>query len=165
MPAGVALGSIYAALRTVLLSEAAVDALLARDKRNGALPGIYTEGAVPDGAAMPYVTIGAGTQIPAHTMGPSKASPRWGWNCTIQIKVVSQGRGDDEGLAILDAVGDALYEGHDLTSQGSPGSPGMITDYDDAWCDEWVVQPTLVTILAGVPTREFPAILRVIVHD
>ena len=126
--------------------------------------GSITEGAVPDGAEMPYVTMGAATQIPAHRMGSATAL-RYGWDCTVQLKAVGLGRGEDENVAILDCIGRELYDGRDLTAAGSPGSPGLLITYATAWCDEWVVQPTIVSILNGVPIRETPAILRVQVHD
>ncbi len=155
MPAGVALLPIYRALRALLVADVTLTGLIAAVPAGlGSGPGIYAEGAVPQGATFPYLTMGAGTQVPDHTMGAPNMA-RWGWNCTLQIKAVGQGKGEDEGLAIMDAVGQVLYDGRPLT----------VTGYGTAYCDEWTVQPTLVTTLAGVTTREFPAILRVLVHD
>jgi hypothetical protein len=164
MPPGVPLAEIYGALRATLLASPEFDSLLARDVRLSTLPALYTEGAVPDGATMPYVTMGAATQIPAHRMGSATAL-RYGWDCTVQLKAVGAGRGEDENVAILDCIGRELYDGRDLTAAGSPGSPGLLITYATAWCDEWVVQPTIVSILNGVPIRETLAILRVQVHD
>jgi hypothetical protein len=161
MPAGVALGGIYAAVRAELLLDAELEELLAPDKRDPELPGIYPEGAVPAGAVKPYLTIGAGTQIPDHRMG-KPTDPKWGWDCTIQLKAVGTGAGEEENTAILDLVGRILYEGLDLEVVGG-GSPGVA--YGSAWCDEWSVQPTLVYVDAGITIRETPAILRVRVHD
>jgi hypothetical protein len=161
MPAGVALGGIYAALREELLLDADLEDLLAPDKRDPSLPGMYPEGAVPAGAGKPYLTIGSGTQIPNHTMG-KHTDPRWGWDCTIQIKAVGTAAGEEENTAILDLVGRILYEGLELDVPAG-GSPGVL--YGNAWCDEWTVQPTLVYVDAGTTIRETPAIIRVRAHD
>lgn len=155
MPAGVALLPIYRALRALLVADTPLVALIASAPVGlGAGPAVYADGAVPQGAVFPYLTMGAGTQVPRHTMG-SASMARWGWNCTLQIKAAGQGQGEDQGLAIMDAVGKVLYEGRELTVVG----------YATAYCDEWVLQPTIVTTLAGVTTREWPAILRVFCHD
>lgn len=160
MPAGVALGPIYAALRAILVADGTLGDLLAPDKRDPSLPGIYTDGAVPSGAVRPYLTIGAGTQIPAHTMGQPH-QPRYGWDCTVQLTAVGHGDGEDEGLAIMDAVGKAVFDGRELTG----GSPGMLADYESGWCDDFVLQPTIISISSGITIRHWPAILRVYVHD
>lgn len=155
MPAGVVLLPIYRALRALLVADGTLTGLLAlAPAALGGGPGMYTEGAVPQGASFPYLTMGLGTQNPAHTMG-SAAMARWGWNCTLQIKAVGQGQGEDQGLAIMDAVGQVLYEGRGLT----------VPSYANAYCDEWSMVPTIVTTVAGVTTREWPAILRVLCHD
>jgi hypothetical protein len=155
MPAGVALLPIYRALRALLVADGALTGLLAAVPGGfGSGPGIYADGAVPQGAAFPYLTMGAGTQNPQHTMGDASTA-HWGWNCTVQIKAVGQGQGEDQGLAVMDAVGKVLYEGRTLT----------VTGYANAYCDEWVMQPTLIDTVAGVTTREWPAIVRVVVHD
>lgn len=152
MPSEVVLGSIYATLKTLLSASAPLAGLLAT-KTLGGTPAIYDEGAVPQGSAMPYLTIGAGTQVPFHTMGAPN-DPRYGWNCTLQIKAVGQGN-EASGLAILSAVVGVAYDGRLLNLPG----------YGSSWCDEFTVQPTLVTTVAGVTTREWPGILRVICHD
>lgn len=161
MPAGVALGGIYAAVRTLLLADAALAPLLAPDVRDPDIPAIYPEGAVPAGAARPYLTMGAGTQVPSHRMGDPD-DPRYGWDCTIQLKAVGHAQGEEQNVMILDAVGLALRDGTELTVQagGSPGVP-----YSTAWCDDWIVQPTIITIDGGITIRETPAILRVKAYD
>jgi len=152
MPSEVVLGPVYVELKSLMAAYAPLTGLLAV-KTLGGLPAIYDEGSVPQGSAMPYLTIGLGTQIPWHTMGVVGSS-RYGWDCTIQIKAVGQGT-EASGLAILGKVATVLREGTDLTLAG----------YGSAWCDEFTVQPTIITILAGVTTREWPAILRVFCHD
>lgn len=152
MPSDVALGPIYAALKTLLAASTPVTALISTKPLGGA-PAIYDDGGVLQAATMPYLTIGAGTQVPWHTMG-EPGTARYGWNCTVQIKATGQ-IADAAGLGILGAVATALREGTPLTLPG----------YATAWCDEFQVQPTQVTVQAGVTTREWPAILRVYCSD
>lgn len=152
MPSDVPLGSIYAALKTKLAAYAPLTAAIST-KPLGGTPAIYDEGAVLQAATMPYLTLGAGTQVPWHTMG-EEGSPRYGWNCTVQIKAVGQ-IPDASGLAILGTVATAVREGTPLTLAG----------YATAWCDEFQVAPTIMTVQAGVTTREWPAILRVYCSD
>jgi Protein of unknown function (DUF3168) len=150
MPAGAALAPIYAALVALLEADAALTALLAsRPMSYGGGPAIYDEGAVPQTAAMPYLTIGAGTQIGFHSMGPA-----YGWNCTLQIKASGQGT-EAEGLAIMSAVLAVL----------PPGRLLDVPPFASAWCDAITLQPTIITLLAGVTTRGWPALFRVYVHD
>lgn len=164
MPSDVVLGPIYAALKTLLAAHAPLTALIAV-KPIGVGPAIYDDGAVPQAATvpvppatswLPYLTIGAGTQVPDHTMGDANDAnaKRFGWNCTLQIKAVGQIT-EAAGLTILSKVATALKEGTALTLAG----------YGSAWCDEFTVFPTIVTVQAGVTTREWPAILRVRCHD
>jgi hypothetical protein len=128
--------------------------LAARPAGFGAGVAIYDEGGAPQqSGVLPYVTVGAGTQIPAHTMGPD-GSARYGWNCTLQIKAVSQ-NSEASVLAIMSEVAKALPDGKELTLSG----------YANAWADEFTLQPTLIEILAGVVTRSAPAIVRVRCHD
>jgi len=157
MPSEVALSAIYTALKTLMVAYAPLTALLAVKPLGVSVPAIYDEGSVPQAATMPYLTIGAGTQTPWHTMGDANdpTAKRWGWNSTLQIKAVGQGN-EASGLAILSQVATVLYGGRNLTLAG----------YNTAWIDDdFNVQPTLVTTLAGVTTREWPAILRVFCHD
>jgi len=152
MPADVALGPIYVALKALLAATGPLTALLATKTLSGA-PAIYDEGSVPQSSVMPYLTIGAGTQVPWHTMG-AIGTARYGWNCTLQIKAVSQA-GEAVGLAIMSQVAAALPDGVALTLAG----------YGSAWAEEFTLHPTIITTLAGVTTREWPAIVRVFCHD
>lgn len=156
MPAGVVLSPIYAALTALMAAYGPLTALI-RTKAVGGAPAIYDEGAVPQAAAMAYLTIGVGTQVRANRFGATTTAamtPTYGWNCTLQIKAVGQGT-EASGLAILHQVGIVLPEGKDITLSG----------YAAAYVDEFEVQPTIVTTLAGVTTREWPAILRVRAYD
>lgn len=152
MPSEVVLPAVYAAIKSLMAGSAPLTALIATKALGGA-PAIYDEGSVPQSSPMPYITVGLGTQIPWHTMGVSSFA-RWGWNCTVQIKAVGQGS-ESSGLLILSEVADVLKEGTELNLAG----------YGSSWCDEFTVQPTIVTTSAGVTTREWPAILRVYCHD
>jgi hypothetical protein len=154
MPSDVALIPIFAALKTLMVAHAPLTALIGtKTVGAGGGPAVYDDGAVTQNTPPPYVTIGAGTQIPFHTMGPI-GSARYGWNCTLQIKAVSTGT-DAEVLGIMSAVMGLLYDGRELTLAG----------YGNAWCDEFSIQPMLVSTVAGVTTREVPGILRVYAVD
>ena len=151
MPSEVVLGSIYAAVKALLAANTSLTALISTKPLGGAA--IYDEGGVVQAATMPYLAIGAGTQVPNHTMG-GLAAARYGWNCTFQIKATGQGS-EAAGLAIMSQVASILKEG---TSLGLAG-------YAYSFVDEFTMQPTIVTTQAAVITREWPAILRVQCHD
>ncbi len=152
MPSEVVLGAIYAAIKALLAAAAPLTTLIAVKTLGGA-PAIYDEGAVPQSSLMPYLVIGAGTQVPSHTMG-MQGTARYGWNCTLQIKAVGQ-VAEASGLAIMSQVATVLYDGRELNLAG----------YGSSWAEEFIVHPTIVTQLAGVTTREWPAIVRVFAHD
>jgi hypothetical protein len=152
MPAEVALQPLYQVLKALLGAYAPLTAQLGtKPAAQGGGPAIYDDGSpgldAYTGVAgwSPYVTLGAGTQVPFHAMGGG-----FGWNCTVQIKPAGQVR-EDQGLLILSAVITCLTPGRDL----------IVPGYTSAWIDEVVVQPTIVTQQAGVTTREWPAIQRV----
>lgn len=157
MPYEVAITAIEDALRAVLIAYAPLTALLAtKAAAAGGGPAIYDDGAVPTGATMPYLTIGAWTQIPFHTLGAEDTDKRWGWNCTGQLKAVGQNRLTEDPIRlVMSRVFSALPQGKRLTVVG----------YDSAWCDEFNLMPTLKSTVSGVVTFEVPAILRVFVHD
>ena len=153
MPHEVVLGAVYTTLKALLAAHAPLAALLAT-KTIGGTPAVYDEGETAvQNAKLPYLTVGAGTQIPMHTMGPN-GSPRYGWNCTVQVKGVAQGS-ETSLLAIMSEVAEVLYDGRDLGLAG----------YATSWCEEFTIQPTLIEILAGVVTRSSPVIVRVKCHD
>lgn len=152
MPSEVVLGAIYAAVKTLLAAHAPLTALLST-KPVGGGAAIYDEGSVLQSATMPYLTIGAGTQVPEHRMG-AIGSAKHGWNCTFQIKAVGQ-TSEAAGLTIMSKVAGALPDGLSLGLAG----------YGSSWVEEFTLQPTIVTTVAGVTTREWPAILRAQCHD
>lgn len=156
-------GPITTAVKTLLAADAPLTALIGtKSVGMGSGPAIFDEGSaqqdyfkVPAGTAAPkpYLTIGAWTQVPDHTMGPV-GSARFGWNCTGMIKVVGQGD-EASGVAIRTQVAAVLYDGRDV----------ILAGYSNAWTEEFTAYPTLVTTLAGVTTREWPAIVRVKAYD
>ena len=157
MPHEDVLGPIYVAVKALLAAHAPLTALLGV-KALGGTPAIYEEGSVPQSATstvgwLPYLTIGAGTQIPAHTMGPANTA-KYGWNCTFQVKGVGQ-VSEAAGAAIRSQVAVVLYEDRDLNLAG----------YGSSWVEEFTAHPTIVTIQAGVTTREWPVIVRAQCHD
>jgi hypothetical protein len=152
---------VYTAIKALLIGESALTALLAT-KVIGGTPAVYDEGEpAVQGAKYPYVTVGAGTQIPEHTFG-AHGTPKYGWNCTVQIKAVSQRRspagtylsGNPESV-ILSGVAGVLTEGRDLTLAG----------YSEAYCEEFTIPTTLYELVAGVPTWSAAAVIRVRCHD
>jgi hypothetical protein len=153
MPSDVVLGPIYTALKALMAAHVPLTTLLAVKTLGVGVPAIYDDGSVPQASLMPYLTIGAGTQTRDHAMG-EPGSTRYGWNCTVQVKAVGQ-VAELTGLAIMSQVATALKEGTTLTLAG----------YDRAWVDDFDLFPTLITTLAGVTTREWPAILRVKAYD
>lgn len=164
MPYEVATGSIEEAVRAVLVAYAPLTALIAsRPSGRGGGPAIYEDGNVPQGAPMPYLTIGAWTQIGFHTLGASDTDPRWGWNCTGMIKAVGQralvavpGQEPEAAIrAVMSQVFTPLPQGKRLA----------VTGYGSAWCDEFHLLPALKTAVNNVVTVEIPAVLRVFVHD
>lgn len=162
MPFEVAIPAIDSALRTLLVAEPSLTALIAtKPSARGGGPAIYADGEVPTGQTFPYLTIGAWTQNKFHRFSPSGSPGEgsgWGWNCTGVVKVVGQlvgGRTETTFQQILTEVFGALPEGERLNVEG----------YSSAWVHEWSLQPAIKTTLAGIVTIEVPAILRVYVCD
>lgn len=148
MPYHIATLPIETAIRTILAADVTLTGLLAsKPSTLGGGPAIYNDGEVPQGATMPYLTIGAWTQIGFHSMGSG-----YGWNCTGQIKAVGQ-RTEDPLLTVMSRVFALLEHGQALT----------VTGYTQSWTDEFTLQATIKEVLAGVTTFHVPAILRVYV--
>lgn len=157
MPSEVVLWRIFAALKALLTAHAPLTALIGTKPVGGA-PAIYDDGAVPQAATstagwLPYVTIGAGTQVSRDSFGADNAA-KYGYTCTLQVKVVGQ-TSEENGLQILSAARTAMRPGTNLT----------LTGYAFAYVHEFDVVGTLVSIQSGVTTREWPAIVRVECHD
>lgn len=152
MPSGVVLGQVYAAFKAILAGYAPLTTLIAVKTLGGA-PAIYDDGNVPQGAVFPYLTIGAGTQNPAHRLG-MRTLPVHGWSGSVQVKAIGQGT-ETTLQAIINQVLAVLYDGRELTLAG----------YQASWIGESTVQPLITTVLAGVTTRELPAIIEYQAHD
>lgn len=149
MPYAVATIEIQETLVELLAADTALGALLAsKPAAKGGGPAIYSDGEVAQGQLFPYLTIGAWTQVPFHSMGSA-----YGWNCTGQIKAVGQ-RSEGPVSAVLSAALAVLPEGIAISVDG----------YTSSCVGEATVQPALKTTLAGVVTIEIPAIIRVYVQ-
>lgn len=148
MPYEVATAKIQTAIRTLLLADAPLTALLAtKVAARGGGPAIYNEGDVPLDQPFPYLTIGAWTQIGEHSLGDA-----YGWNTTGQLKAVGQ-RAGDQLVNVLSAAIAVLPEGKALTVPG----------YAQSCFGEALPQPELKEIVAGKTTYSLPLILRVYV--
>jgi hypothetical protein len=123
--------------------------LASKPSAKGGGPAIYEDGEVAQGQLFPYLTIGAWTQVPFHSMGQG-----YGWNCTGQIKAVGQ-RTNASVAAVLSAALAVLPEGLGISVDGWSGVCVL---------GEATVQPSIKTTLAGVVTIEIPVILRVYVQ-
>lgn len=151
MPYEVVIPVIQTALVDLLEADTTLAGLLAtRPTSRGGGPAIYDDGEAPQGATMPYLTIGAWTQVGFHNLAPGVNG--YGWNCTVQIKAVGQ------RLSTLYTVMSAAVA---VFPQGQAID---VTGYASAWTDEMNVQPMLKEILGGVATFQLPAILRVYVQ-
>ena len=159
MPYEVAIPAIETALRALLVADTTVVARLAtKPAARGGGAAIYADGDVPSGATFPYLTMGAWTQIGSHNLSPGSPGGGYGWNCTGQLKAVGQLSGTKNETTLqnlMSAVFAALPNGKGL----------IVSGYGSGWIDEFVLQPSIKTTLAGVVTIEVPAILRVYVHD
>jgi hypothetical protein len=150
MPYEIAIPAIQEALEDLLSADTALGALIATKRAAlGGGPAIYTDGDVPQGATIPYLTLGAWTQVPFHNLAPDTSG--YGWNCTVQIKAVGQ-RSQDL-YDVLSAVVSLLPQGQAVA----------VTGYTSSWCDELTVHPMLKSTLAGVTWFELPIILRIYV--
>jgi hypothetical protein len=149
MPYEVATPAIQTALETILLAYSPLTALLAtKPTPKGGGAAIYTEGDASAQTTFPYLLIGPWTQNEAHALGET-----WGWNCTVQLKVVGQRPGLQ--ASVMSKVYAALPQGLRLT----------VTGYGSAWVDEATLPGEYQVIEAGKITYQLPAIFRVVVHD
>lgn len=145
------MGGIHGALKTLIATDSATAALLANAP--GAWAGtsgkaVYDDQTAPQGSAMPWVTVGAWTE------NLFSGFQKRGWNCTGQVKVTAQ-LSEEAGQDIVKALSILL----------APDSgPRYLTvaGFPSTWVDDVSVQPTLVTTVSGVVTREWPVIVRVI---
>lgn len=160
MPSEVVLWRIYAALKALLTAYAPLTVSLGTKPVGGA-PAIYDEGSVPQSYTsvngwLPFITIGAGTQVSRDTFGIDGA-PKYGYSCTLQVKLIAQTLSEDAGLKVMTNVKYPIRPGMNLTLTGYK--------FEESYVDTFEIHPTIVTTQAGVTTREWPAILRVECHD
>jgi hypothetical protein len=144
-----ALGGIYTALKTLIATDATA-ALLANAPFSGAggspnTKAVYDDGAAPQGGSYPLIVVGAGTSVQASSLGSR------GWNCTVQIKPIAQSTTTVQ--AIVTALSTLLM----------PIPPRTLTvaGFTSCWVDDFTEQPALIEVIAGVPTRSVPIIVRV----
>jgi hypothetical protein len=150
MPYAIVTRGAQEAIEDILTADTALTALLAsKPSARGGGPAIYDDGDVFQGQTFPYLTIGAWTQVPSHTLSPD--GDGYGWNCTCQIKAVGQ------RLLVLEQVMSLV------AGLLEPSTSLDLSGYPSAWVDEMNVQPSLKEILAGVTTFQLPVILRVYV--
>lgn len=158
MPSGLVLPLIYDAFKALLGASVPLTALIkTKSAAAGGGPAIYDDGAVPQAAAMPYLTIGAGTQVRHNRFGAATgaaATPTFGWNCTLQVKAVCQ-----TTESVVSGVANQIF------ATLPEGTPLTLTGYESAYIDEVQAHPTIVTTLAGLVTRELPIIFRVRAYD
>lgn len=139
------------ALRALLVANATLTAAIAtKPTALGGGAAIYEDGKVPQGATLPYLTIGAWTQVPENSFAPD--STGYGYNCTCQIKAVGQTT-ETALMSVMSKVFAVVPQGQAITVSG----------YTHSWTDEFVLHPTLKEVVGGVTTLSVPAILRVYV--
>jgi hypothetical protein len=147
---------VRAAIRMLLVADGTLASLLAvTPSQYGSGPAVWAEGAVPQDATknVPYLTLGAETEVPSNTMGPS-ALPKFGSVVTIQIKALTTTRGDDAGFAIMSRV-KALLDGTSLAVAG----------YGTAFAEFDSPVPAYLEAIGNVVHRHHPMIFRVQVHQ
>lgn len=131
------------------------NAVLTRLKAFGGLTALVPADRIVDDASarpvFPYVLVESGSELPFNTLGGGEGS--FGKEPKVQVRAVSQYRGDQEVTAVMHQVMAAL-DGYRFTPAG--------------------YQPTIVTFetgqmlkdtIAGVVTREFVAEFDVTVHQ
>lgn len=152
MSAPYPLPPIVAAITTLLKTDPALAAILAPvPSWYGTGPGVYPESGVPSGAAFPYVTVGAPTELPFNRFGAGAG----GGNCTIQVKSFSKTTTDDQGYAIQAEIRRLL----DIDNEFDVAGFGSASS-------EFELSPDLlVENVGGVIVRQIPVIYRVYAHE
>jgi hypothetical protein len=152
MPYELVTPTLQEAIVAMLEGDSALTSIIqVKPTAQGGGPAIYDEGAVALGQLFPYLTIGAWTQVPAHTFSPN--GDGYCWNCTVQIKAFSQRV--DKPPQVISAVLSVL----------EPATALLVSGYDSAWIDEANAQPMFKETLAGVVTYQQPVIIRVYAGD
>lgn len=154
MASTLAVPAVLAAVRTLLVADVPLAGTLATaPSAVGGGPAIYAEGAVPQGAAFPYLTLGASTEIPFDTMGTSDL-PKFGSTTTFQVKALTKETADDGNYTRIGHVKRIL-----------DGAPLTVSGYASAFCEFDSAAESFTETIAGVVIRQFPATFRVVVHQ
>lgn len=154
MASTLATPAILAAVRTLLVANTSLAQTLATVPAGyGGGPSIWAENAVPQTASLPYLTLGAPTEVPWNTMGPSDL-PKFGSIGTFQVKALSKEMGDDGNYARIGFV-KATLDGIMLTVPG----------YNTAFCEFDSLPSPYTETIGGIIVRELPIIFRVLVHQ
>jgi hypothetical protein len=116
MPAILAIPRVLTVLRQILLADAALTSRLSTaPPALGGGPAIYTEGAVPEGATMPYLTLGPFTERSESTMGDGA---KWASAVTTTTKLVTKSQDITRNLETVECVVRLLH-----------GTPLTVEDY------------------------------------
>ena len=143
-----AIPRVLAALRTILLNDAQLVAGLATAPAAvGGGPAIYTEGAVPDNAAMPFLTIGPFTEADDSTMGSGR---KWGSSLTTPVKLVTTSSDVGVNYATVDRVVALLH-----------GTALAVADYSHCMCLLEVVVDSYQEKFAGIVYRHYPVMFTI----
>jgi len=143
-----AIPRVLAAMRAVLRNDAPLVAGLAIAPASvGGGPAIYSEGSVPDGAEMPFLTIGPFTEADDSTMGSGR---KWGSTLTTPVKLVTTSPDVAVNYTTVDRVV-ALLHGTALT----------VADYSQGMCLLEVVVDSYQEKLAGVVYRHYPVMFTI----
>ena len=152
VPAPLAIPRVLAAVRAVLLGDAALIARLATAPATaGGGPGIYNETLVPPDARTDYLTIGPFTERSDSTMGTGR---KWGSELTMQVKLVTMSKNISATLGTVDRVVALLH-----------GVPLTVADYASGICLLDVVVDAYSELVAGQQMLHYPALFRVLVHQ
>lgn len=141
---------VQQAIYTVLATDVALVAKLATSPTGG--PGISDQ--PQPNARYPRIELGGFSAVPDHCMGP-RSGPKWGWQVTGQVKVLSTYPGEAQGQDLLNDVVDLLHF-------GSP--PLAVTGYTDVTCS-LTLEPSYPETVNNVIVRHFPATVRVELHQ
>lgn len=136
-----------------VLAPAVLDRLKNYAPLTGIVPAVRIVDDVRTGLSVPYVIVEAGFEVPFNTLGES-TDPKWGGEATVQVRVISQYRGDAEVLSVMDKVRAAL-DGHEFTLAGY--QPAVMTFESQA--------PMFKDTVAGTTTRELVAEFAATVHQ
>lgn len=133
-------------------------AVLARLKNYAPLTALVPATRIVDdvrtGMLYPFVLVEVGSELPFNTLGDS-TDLKYGSEATVQVRVISQYRGDAEAINVMDKIKAAL-DGYEFTLPGYP-EPALMTFESSP--------PMLKDTVAGVTTRELVAEFAATVHQ